>query len=290
MKKTKFIFSLIFVTIVFFTASAFENESLTTQSSLKTDKNNSLNVVFEKKIKKTVQDKVRQVEIILRKDPAKLKGLANQVKKLEKLAQDAKKLRDFKTVKLCRQLDSCFKTLIKLHQGKRLSPNDLSKLSRYGFISKDFEQIKKRVATANRNTPQGQNILKFKRAAENYLRKAKNAEVAGYKSKVEYYNACAEIKKELALKYADNPKIEAVYKKQLKKLKVKYNQEYAKELAVRYLKRAQTMRKQNNISKAEYYEKAAALKEKLSKAYAEKNYKLVKSIKKEYQLLQKKPL
>lgn len=287
MKKTKFIFSLIFVSMTFFTVSAFD------VSKLKTDKNNSLDVVFEKIVKeidKKTLKQAKQLEIILKKDPSKLKGLANQVKKLEKLAQDAKKLKDFKTVKLCSQLDSCLKTLIKLHQGGKLSQSDLSKLSRYSFIGKDFEQIKKRVANGNRNTPQGQKILKFQRSAKNYLRKAKNAKNAGYKSKVEYYNACAEIKKELALKYAANPKLEAVYKKQLRKLKVKYNQEYAQELAVRYLKRADAMRKQNNISKAEYYEKVSALKKKLSKAYAEKNYKLVKSIKKEYKLLQKKSL
>jgi hypothetical protein len=126
----------------------------------------------------------------------------------------------------------------------------------------------------------------FQRSAKNDLRKAQIAVREGHKAKAEYYKTCAKLKQNASKVYAKNPKVEAVCKAEIKKSRAKYNHDSMKELAMRFRERAAEYRKQDDESKAEYYDKAAVLKEKLAEAYAKNNKSLVKSLQKEYETLQ----
>jgi hypothetical protein len=251
------------------------------KKSLKFDADATLDYSNTNKVPEAVEKKIKE---LIKKDPKKAKVLLAKAKDVTQLLKEAQKFKDAKIAKACEKLVKSLETLAKYHDGKEVSDKQLYQAyNDCKFIKKDIKQIEIRIAAAKRNTPQAKKIRKFQRSAKNYLSKAKTASTQGYKAKAEYYKTCAQIKKEMAA----NPKIEAAGKERLKKAKIKYNQDAAKESAIRFRKRAEESREQDDNEKAQYYEKVATLKEKLSEAYGKNNKSLVKSLLKEYKDLQK---
>jgi len=251
------------------------------KKSLEFDASSTLN---RSNMEKAAKAGGKKIQELITKDPKKAKALLAKAKSITQLLKEAKKFKDAKTAKVCGKLANSLKTIAKFHEGKKVSDKKLYQAyNDCKSIKKDVNQIKLRIAAAKRNTPQAKKIRKFQRSARSYLRKAKTASAQGYKAKAEYYKTCAQIKKKMAAK----PKTEAAGKKQIKKANIKYHRDASKESAIRFKKRAAESREQDDTEKAQYYEKVAALKEKLSKAYAKNNKSLVKSLLKEYATLQK---
>jgi hypothetical protein len=265
---------------------SFEFDATTTlkqdgKKSLEFDASSTLDRSNMEKVVKAGEKKIQE---LIKKDPKKAKILLAKAKSITQLLKEAKKFKDAKTAKTCGKLVNSLKTLAKFHENKKVSDKKLYQAyNACKSIEKDLKQIKVRIAAAKRNTPQAKKIRKFQRSAKHYLRKAKTASAQGYKAKAEYYKTCAQIKKKMAAK----PKTEAAGKKQIKKANIKYHRDASKESAIRFRKRAAKSREQDDTEKAQYYEKVAALKEKLSKAYAKNNKSLVKSLLKDYATLQK---
>lgn len=229
-----------------------------------------------------------KIKELIKKDPKTAKLLLAKAKDMTKLLKEAKKYKDKRTAKTCEKLINALKTMAKFHDGENVSDKKLYEAyNDCKYIKKDFKQINIHIASAKQNTPQAKKIRKFQRSAKNYLGKAQKAAKKGHKTEAEYYTSCAKFKQKAAATYAKNPKIEAICKKQIKKAQIKYNQDSMKESAARFRKLAQKYREEEYEERVEYYEKAAALKEKLANAYAEDNKSLVKSLKKEYEILQK---
>ena len=219
------------------------------------------------------------------KDAKQVKALVPKIKDMAKLLVEAKKYKTASTVKLCKKIIAGLTTLTIYHEGtKEVTDKDLYKAYvACKYLKRDSARIKQTINLAKRNTPKAKKTRKFQRDAKSYLIKSKNAAKQGYKAKAEYYKTCAQIKK----KVAENLKHEAASKKQLKKAKQKYNQDAAKEYAVRFRKRAKKYAEDYEEEKAEYYTKAAALKDKLANAYAKNNKLSIKALQKEYRALQK---
>lgn len=236
---------------------------------------------------KSFADIMRKVKESIKKDPKTAEALKAKAKDITKLLNEAKKYEDPITAKECAKIIENIKTLAKFHADAKVSDKKLYKAYVDSkTLKNDIEQIKMRIASAKRNTPQAIKIRKFQIAAKNYSRKAKEAAKQGKKAKAQYYTTCAKIKQKAAETYAKNPKIETISKQQIRKAIAKYNHDYSLETAARFRKRAKECRAQGDKSKAAYYEKAVALKEKLAKAYAKDDKNLIKSIKKEYKTLQ----
>ncbi len=309
MKKHVFLLFAVFITAAFFEAAAKDDENslkidiektlktddkktpeFNPEDTFKTDDKKSLEFNIDDTFKRTKNESrnpEKEIKEFLKKDKEKAKALYAQAKAVTQLLKEAKKFKDIRTAKLCGKIASGLKILAQFHEGKEISNRKLYKAyNDCKSFAKDIKQIKMRVAAAKRNTPQAIKIRKFQRSARSYFRKAEKAGRKGRKAEAEYYKTCALIKQKAAASYAENPGIEAASKKQLREARTKYKQESTKESAVLFRKRAAEQRKQDNIAKAQYYEKVANLKDKLAEAYAENNLKLAKTIQKEYRKLQ----
>ncbi len=237
---------------------------------------------------KSTADIIKKIKEIIKKDPKKAELLTAKANDLTKLLKEAEKYKDIETAKACAKAANSLKTLAEFHSGKEISDRKLYQAyNDCKSVEKDIKKFKIRINSAKRNTPQAIKIRSFQFAAKDYLDKAKKATEQGKKAKAEYYNTCAKIKQNAADNYAQDPKIEAISKQQIKEAIAKYNQAYTQEIAVRFRNRAKKYREDDDTEKAEYYEKAASLKEKLAEAYDKDNKSLVKSLKKEYEELQK---
>ena len=264
---------------------------LNTSETLKTDGGKKLEfdstTTLDSSNIKSFADIMKKVKESIKKDPKTAEALKAKAKDITNLLNEAKKYEDPITAKECAKIIENIKTLAKFHADAKVSDKKLYKAYVDSkTLKNDIEQIKMRIASAKRNTPQAIKIRKFQIAAKNYSRKAREAAKQGKKAKAQYYTTCAKIKQKAAETYAKNPKIETISKQQIRKAIAKYNHDYSLETAARFRKRAKECRAQGDKSKAAYYEKAVALKEKLAKAYAKDDKNLIKSIKKEYKTLQ----
>lgn len=232
-------------------------------------------------------DMVKKIKETIQKDPKEAELLTAKIKELKKLLSEAKKYKDFDTEKNCAKAVNSLNTLANFHNGKNVLDKKLYEAYNDSrTIDKDIQKFKLRIESAKRNTPQAVKIRKFQFAAKNDLEAAEKAEKQGKKALAEYYRTCAKIKQNTADNYAKNPKIEETGKLQIKKAVVKYNHDYALETAGRFRERAKKYRDAEDEEKAKYYEKAAALKEKLAQAYTKDDRSLIKSLQKEYESLQ----
>ena len=264
---------------------------LDTSETLKRDGDKKLEfdstATFDSSNIKSFADIMKKIKESMKKDPKTAEALKAKAKDVAKLLKESKKYKDSLTAKECAEIIDNIKTLVKFHTDAKVSDKKLYKAYvESKTLKRDIKKIKMRIASAKRNTPQAIKIRKFQISAKNYLRKAKEAAKQGKKARAQYYSTCAKIKQKAAKNYAKNPKIEEISKQQIKKAIAKYNHDYALETAARFRKRAKKYRGMGSKEKAEYYEKAIALKEKLAKAYAKDDKKLIKSIIKKYKALQ----
>lgn len=255
------------------------------QSSLKFDTTATFDRSSTKNTANATEKKIRE---LIKKDPKKVKTLLAKSTEMAKLSQEAKKYKDVRTAKNCSRIANSLKTLANFHNDKKVSDKNLYQAyNDCKSIEKDLKQIKLRLGSAKRNTPQARKIRSFQRSARDYLQKSQRAAQQGYKAKAEYYRTCAKLRQNAAKVYSKNPKIEDVCNARIKKARVKYNHDSMKELSVRFQKRAKKYREQGDEKRAAYYDKAAELKDKIADAYAKNNKDLVKSLQKEYEDLQK---
>ena len=249
------------------------------------DPTTTLDRSSNKEASKSAEEKIKE---LIKQDPKTAKLLLAKAKDMTKLLKEAKKYKATRTAKTCAKIINALKIMAKFHNGKKVSNKKLYQAYlNCKYIEKDIKQINIQITSAKRNTPLAKKIRKFQRSAKNYLKQAQRAAKKGNRAETAYYKTCAKFKQKAAAVYAKNPKIEAICKKQIKKAKIKYNHDSMKESAVRFRKLAKKYREDEYDEKVEYYEKAATLKEKLAKAYAKDNKNLIKSLKKEYETLQK---
>lgn len=284
-------FELVCLSLMLFATAAFssdKNDSFGgTDAFGKSDTFSS-----DKKEEKTVE--------VLKKDPKKAKALRKKSKDLAKLATQARKFKDSETAKKCSELSQSLAILADFHEGKngqnQKNPKDQkapkpSKTPEEAYrdskhADRKIKQLILKVNFARYKTPEGKRQRKFQFNARNYYRQARNSSRRGKKTEAEYYTVCGKIMDNAAKNYNDK-KIEETSKKQLCEAKNKYLEKSTLESAARFKKRADSMRKINNMERAGYYDKVAALKKRMAKAYGKGDTAKANSIWKEYQELKK---
>ncbi|MDD5726995.1 MAG: hypothetical protein PHV59_00385 [Victivallales bacterium] len=224
---------------------------------------------------------------LIKKDPEQAKTLHAKAKIAAALTEEAKKLKDAETVKFGQLLADHLETVARFQEGGNVAEKDLNAAYQDYRLAEDrIAQLKLRLDFAKRNTPEARKIREFGRAVANYRDRAEIAAKLCQYAEAEYYRTCARINAGLAQEYARNPAAETAARTQLKKARLKYLQDSARESAGRFRQRAEEMRRVNNPAKAEYYDKVVVLKEKMAEAYAKSDYAAARTLQKEYRKLQ----
>jgi len=152
---------------------------LDTSETLKKDGGKKLefdsSATFDSSNVKSFADIMKKVKESIKKDPKTAEALKAKAKDIAKLLNEAKKYKDPITAKECAKIIENIKTLAKFHADAKVSDKKLYKAYVDSkTLKNDIEQIKMRIASAKRNTPQAIKIRKFQISAKNYLRKAIN--------------------------------------------------------------------------------------------------------------------
>ncbi|MDD5727355.1 MAG: hypothetical protein PHV59_02215, partial [Victivallales bacterium] len=197
------------------------------------------------------------------KDPEQAKTLRNHIKEIDAIAEEAGKLKDARTEKLCNDLKQSLEILAAFHENKdnQPAPSKPSSLFKdktesgsarsladayqdYKQLDSKVNAIKMSIDSARRNTPEAKKQRKFQIAARQYQRKAQNAVERGKKTEAQYYMVCAKIMEEGAKNFQD-ASVEDDCRKQLNTARNKYLEKDSLESAARFRKRAASMRKIN---------------------------------------------
>jgi hypothetical protein len=243
---------------------------------------------FNEKDDKSVEKKEVNVREVLKKDAEAAKELETKVQELTKLQAEAKKYDRKEISEPLGKLISSLKVLQLYHTSQNVEDKALSEAYKNFIDMKTtLQKVETQLKFAKLNTPEAKRIRKLHSLSKGYFRRASTEEKLGRKSKAKYYKTCAEITRNMALNYGKNSNVEAKGAEEINKAKTKYYEESSLESAKRFRDRAKFSRQNGDAEKAEYYDKVAEIKEKLSKAYAQGESSQVKSLNDQYQKLRK---